>query len=59
MIIETLCSILENGGVAVIKGTGGYNIICDAFDDRAVRGSGSSRAGKRNRLPLCSGMPGQ
>ncbi len=36
-IIEKLCTILENGGVAVVKGTGGYNIICDATNDQAVR----------------------
>jgi hydrogenase maturation protein HypF len=36
-IIEKLCSILGSGGVVVIKGTGGYNIICDASDDSAVQ----------------------
>jgi len=34
--IDTLCHLLENGGVVTLKGTGGYNLICDAADHDAV-----------------------
>jgi hydrogenase maturation protein HypF len=33
---EEVCRILENGGVATIKGTGGYNLVCDAMNLDAV-----------------------
>ncbi len=34
--IEILCHLLENGGIVTLKGTGGYNLICDAANHRAV-----------------------
>ena len=36
-IIGRLCAILENGGVAAVKGTGGYNLVCDALNEDAVQ----------------------
>ena len=34
--IPKLCGILEGGGVVTLKGTGGYNLICNALDYDAV-----------------------
>ncbi|MDP2892393.1 MAG: carbamoyltransferase HypF [Bacillota bacterium] len=30
-------SILAKGGIAAVKGLGGYHLVCDALDDRAVQ----------------------
>jgi hydrogenase maturation protein HypF len=34
--IELLCHILESGGIVTLKGTGGFNLICDAASHNAV-----------------------
>jgi hydrogenase maturation protein HypF len=34
--IPKLCSIIEGGGVVTLKGTGGYNLVCDASNHGAV-----------------------
>lgn len=34
--IERLCTILEGGGLAAVKGTGGYHLLCDAMNYEAV-----------------------
>lgn len=36
-ILSTISSIIENGGIVALKGTGGYNLICDAFSREALQ----------------------
>ena len=33
---QEVCRILEDGGIVTLKGTGGYNLLCDATDPDAV-----------------------
>ena len=35
-IINRLSALLENGGVAAVKGLGGFNLICDALNEDAT-----------------------
>lgn len=35
--IDGAVKLLEQGKIAAVKGIGGYHLVCDAFDDRAVR----------------------
>ncbi len=36
-IIDSIVILLESGGIAAIKGIGGYHLACDAFDAKAVK----------------------
>jgi hydrogenase maturation protein HypF len=36
-IIDTLVKIIEEGGVVAVKSLGGFNFICDAFSEEAVK----------------------
>ncbi|MFD9890050.1 Sua5/YciO/YrdC/YwlC family protein, partial [Amycolatopsis sp. NPDC059027] len=31
------CQVIDGGGLVAVKGLGGYQLVCDAGDDRAVR----------------------
>ena len=35
--IHQLADYLRNGKIAAVKGLGGFHLVCDATDDRAVR----------------------
>ncbi len=35
-IISKTAGLVDNGGIAALKGTGGYNLICNAFDPHPV-----------------------
>ncbi len=36
LILDKLTETIDNGGVVAVKGLGGYNLICDAANERAV-----------------------
>jgi len=35
-ILEHACSVIKNGGILAVKGTGGFHLMCDAQNEEAV-----------------------
>ncbi len=35
-ILECVCSLIKNGGILAVKGTGGFHLMCDAQNEEAV-----------------------
>ncbi len=35
-ILEYACSVIKNGGILAVKGTGGFHLMCDAQNEDAV-----------------------
>ncbi len=49
-ILESACIVIKNGGILAVKGTGGFHLMCDAWNEDAV--SRLRRTKKREGKPF-------
>ncbi|TVR91498.1 MAG: carbamoyltransferase HypF [Spirochaetaceae bacterium] len=48
--LERTATIIDDGGLVALKGTGGYHLVCDAFNEKAVQRLRTSK--KREGKPF-------